>query len=409
MVRLETEVVYVGLVEDSNKWKVRSKKKRAIAMVLTLILKMKFMMLLLFAMGITLNLVLLKYQASVLGQGSKCIATITVFRTSSEIKSITVLVISFCKTLKSGSGVVCAVTCGVRVDCICTVSHGVGLLPLGVASICSLVSCLASFLASDSGVPSGFGVRPRKQVVILIGSSLSAAEISREIAGVAKEVHVAARSVTDETYEQRTGYDNMWFHSMIERVHDDGSVVFRNGRVVVADIILHCTGYKYHFPFLETNGIVTVDDNRVGPLYKHVFPPSLAPFLSFVGIPRKIFPFAMFELQSKWIAGVLSGRIDLPSKEEMMEDVEAFYLQLEASNVPKSYTHNMGDSGFELSNWLGALCGCEGFEEWRMRMFYASTILKRLRPYTYRDEGEDDDHLILEANQDFIKYTSKTI
>lgn len=36
------------------------------------------------------------------------------------------------------------------------------------------------------------------------------------------------------------------------------------------------------------NGIVTVDDNRVGPLYKHVFPPELAPFLSFIGIPWKV-------------------------------------------------------------------------------------------------------------------------
>lgn len=46
--------------------------------------------------------------------------------------------------------------------------------------------------------------------------------------------------------------------------------------------------YKYHFPFLETNGAVTVEDNRVGPLYKHVFPPSLVPWLSFVGLPWKV-------------------------------------------------------------------------------------------------------------------------
>lgn len=46
--------------------------------------------------------------------------------------------------------------------------------------------------------------------------------------------------------------------------------------------------YKYHFPFLETNGIVTVDDNRVGPLYKHIFPPAFAPSLSFVGLPWKV-------------------------------------------------------------------------------------------------------------------------
>ncbi|CDY27691.1 BnaUnng00410D [Brassica napus] len=57
----------------------------------------------------------------------------------------------------------------------------------------------------------------------------------------------------------------------IERVHEDGSVVFQNGKTILADVIMHCTGYKYHFPFLETNGIISVDDNRVGPLYKHIF------------------------------------------------------------------------------------------------------------------------------------------
>jgi hypothetical protein len=49
----------------------------------------------------------------------------------------------------------------------------------------------------------------------------------------------------------------------------------------------------------------------------------------------------LFELQSKWIAGVLSNRIALPSAEEMAEDIEAFYSSLEASGIPKSYTHNM--------------------------------------------------------------------
>jgi hypothetical protein len=51
----------------------------------------------------------------------------------------------------------------------------------------------------------------------------------------------------------------------------------------------------------------------------------------------------MFELQSKWIAGVLSNRLMLPSQQEMMEDVEAFYSSLEVSGTPKRYTHNLLD------------------------------------------------------------------
>ncbi|KAG6685308.1 hypothetical protein I3842_12G105500 [Carya illinoinensis] len=184
----------------------------------------------------------------------------------------------------------------------------------------------------------------RDQVVVLIGSSASAVDISRDIAGVAKEVHIAARTVGDETLGKQPGYDNMWLHPMIGSVSGDGTVYFQDGSLVLADVILHCTGYKYDFPFLETNGIVTVDDNRVGPLYKHVFPPALAPWLSFVGLPTKVITFTMFELQSKWIAGVLSNQSMLPSQEEMMEDVKALYSSLEAAGTPKQYTHCMGIS-----------------------------------------------------------------
>ncbi|XP_015581217.1 flavin-containing monooxygenase FMO GS-OX-like 4 isoform X3 [Ricinus communis] len=244
----------------------------------------------------------------------------------------------------------------------------------------------------------------RDQVIVIIGNANSTADLSVEIAGVAKEVHIVSRSVPDETNKRQPGYDNIWLHSMIKGSHEDGTIVFRDGSVILADIILHCTGYKYHFPFLETRGIVTVDDNRLGPLYKHVFPPVLAPWLSFVGIPWKVIPFPQFEFQSKWIAGVLSGRILLPSQEEMMEDVNAFYSTLEASDMPKRYTHNMRKYQFEYNNWLAAQCQCPGVEEWRRQMYRLTGENKIIRPNTYRDEWEDD-HLILEAYEDFKKYT----
>lgn len=57
----------------------------------------------------------------------------------------------------------------------------------------------------------------------------------------------------------------------------------------------------------------------------------------------QVVPFPLFEFQSKWIAGLLSNRLALPHKEQMMEDVEAFYSILESSGIPKRYTHNMAD------------------------------------------------------------------
>ncbi|XP_061357800.1 flavin-containing monooxygenase FMO GS-OX-like 4 isoform X3 [Gastrolobium bilobum] len=248
------------------------------------------------------------------------------------------------------------------------------------------------------------------QVVVIIGSAASAVDISRDIATVAKEVHIAARSVEEDKLGKMPGHDNMWLHSMIDSVHEDGSVVFKDGNAVGADFIVHCTGYKYDFPFLETNGAVTVDDNRVGPLYKHVFPPALAPWLSFVGLPWKVVPtshqvvpFPMFEMQSKWIAGILSNRIALPSKEEMVEDIEAFYSSLEASGTPKSYTHNMGHFQWDYNNWIADQCGIPAIEEWIVQMYMATSKNRLLRSESYRDEWEDDD-LVLQAQRDFDNY-----
>ena len=57
---------------------------------------------------------------------------------------------------------------------------------------------------------------------------------------------------------------------------------------MTADMILYCTGYRYHFPFLDLEELIVDEDNCVGPLYKHVFPPKYAPSLSFVGLPVKV-------------------------------------------------------------------------------------------------------------------------
>ncbi|TVU31749.1 hypothetical protein EJB05_23447, partial [Eragrostis curvula] len=241
------------------------------------------------------------------------------------------------------------------------------------------------------------------QVVIIIGASASAVDISRDVASVAKEVHVADRSAPASTCEKQPGYDNLWLHSMIDRAQQDGSVVFRDGISIKADVIMHCTGYLYEFPFLGDDSTITVVDNCVDPLFKHVFPPEVAPQLSFIGLPFRVIPFPLFELQSKWVAGVLSGWIKLPSEDEMMKDVKTFYLSLEAWGWPKRYTHNLSNYQFEYDDCLAEQCGHPPIEEWRKLMYAANAKNKEARPESYRDEW-DDDHLVAEANEDFKKY-----
>ncbi|KAL0425822.1 UNVERIFIED_CONTAM: Flavin-containing monooxygenase FMO GS-OX-like 2 [Sesamum radiatum] len=139
---------------------------------------------------------------------------------------------------------------------------------------------------------------------------------------------------------------------------EEGVVCFEDGARVQADIILYCTGYNYHFPFLRTKGIVRVDDNRVGPLYKHVFPPKLAPNLAFIGLTFRAAVSLVMDLQAKWIAKVMCGKSVLPSQEEMLADVERHYQDMEEKGIPKHYTHTLAhEVSYEYMDWLANQSG----------------------------------------------------
>ncbi|CAN6196641.1 unnamed protein product [Urochloa humidicola] len=165
-------------------------------------------------------------------------------------------------------------------------------------------------------------------VVVIVGCNESGKDLALEIGEVAMDVHISVKSMEDVGPGMRKAlsrHHNLHLHPQIDCLHEDGRVVFADGSGVVADAIIYCTGYEYSFPFLDTAGIVTVDDNRVGPLYEHTFPPALAPSLSFVGIPNKVVTPLFYEVQARWVAQVLSGRRSLPSPEEMTRSVEEYH------------------------------------------------------------------------------------
>ncbi|XVF73436.1 hypothetical protein PTKIN_Ptkin12aG0201700 [Pterospermum kingtungense] len=236
------------------------------------------------------------------------------------------------------------------------------------------------------------------KIVVLIGKGPSANDILREISSLARQVHQAIRG-PEVQFERLQDYDNVWQHPMIECAHKDGKVVFQDGSAVVADIIIHCTGYKYHFPFLRSNGIITVEDNRVGPLYKHVFPPSLAPWLSFVGLPNRSVPSLVIELQAKWVAKVLSGKVELPTQEEMACSVQQLYRHMDKTGWPKHHTHKLRQDKFDYENWLVDQLDLKPLESWRELMFF-SIITMNIKSYygdNYRDTW-DVDKWIQEVN-----------
>ncbi|XP_059651579.1 flavin-containing monooxygenase FMO GS-OX5-like isoform X2 [Cornus florida] len=175
----------------------------------------------------------------------------------------------------------------------------------------------------------------RNQIVVMVGAGPSAIDISRDIAKVAKEVHLSSRSPSVKV-SKLDNCDNIWQHSKIDYVYEDSTITFEEGYSVKADVIFHCTGYKYHVPFLKTNGTVTIDDNRIGPLYKHVFPPQLGPWLSFVGIPFK------FEYMD-WLA----AQVGIPPLEEKRKRLYVQIWKLATSSQPEGYRDE-----WDIDNWI---------------------------------------------------------
>ncbi|GFY92652.1 hypothetical protein Acr_08g0010480 [Actinidia rufa] len=96
------------------------------------------------------------------------------------------------------------------------------------------------------------------------------------------------------------------------------------------------------------------------------------------------------ELQSKWIAGALSGKLLLPSVEEMLAEVEAHYKQMEENGIPKYHTHVLDPIGFEYQDWLSAQVGLPPLDKRLKDMFWQLIMCVISQKDGYRDEMDID-------------------
>lgn len=74
------------------------------------------------------------------------------------------------------------------------------------------------------------------------------------------------------------------------------SVVFQDGSTEEIDEILLCTGYLYSFPFFTSKSGITVTNNNIYPLFKHIINIE-HPSMGFIGIPTTVCPFPIFDIQ----------------------------------------------------------------------------------------------------------------
>lgn len=100
------------------------------------------------------------------------------------------------------------------------------------------------------------------------------------------------------------------------------TVVFADGTTEEADVVIYATGYKVSFPFFE-NDFLNVEDQNNLELYRRVVHPDHPGlyFLAFIQPLGAIMPLA--EVQSRWIAKLLTGECRLPDRQTMLRAIEA--------------------------------------------------------------------------------------
>ncbi len=135
----------------------------------------------------------------------------------------------------------------------------------------------------------------------------------------------------------RLGHGDITVKPNIARIDAD-TVHFTDGTSERADVVVYCTGYKITFPFLDDT-LIAPRDNEIS-LYHRVVAPD-HPGLYFIGLVQPlgaIMPLA--EIQSEWVADLLTGQAALPSRAAMQREI-ARYRRDQAKRYVSSKRHTI--------------------------------------------------------------------
>ena len=101
---------------------------------------------------------------------------------------------------------------------------------------------------------------------------------------------------------------------------------------------------------------MTVQDQRISNLYKHMFHAEY-PSLSFIGLPLTTCPFPQFSCQVRLAVAFLEGTYKLPSKEEIQSEIKSDLQRRLDMGWPPRYAHKMAHLQWEYHSELAQLGG----------------------------------------------------
>ncbi|BDD58742.1 hypothetical protein MPDQ_008012 [Monascus purpureus] len=162
----------------------------------------------------------------------------------------------------------------------------------------------------------------RDKKVVVVGNSASGVDIGAQINKFSKgKLLLSSQSFESAFTGTTTDTEKIDCPEIVEflppAIHKRG-IRFADGRIEEdVDAIVFCTGYLYSYPFLSSlQPPVVVDGSRTLNVYQQLFYiPN--PTLVFPVLAQRIIPFPLSENQAAVFARVWSGRLSLPSRDEM--------------------------------------------------------------------------------------------
>lgn len=247
----------------------------------------------------------------------------------------------------------------------------------------------------------------KDQKVLVIGAGPSGVDITKDLSTTAALVgfshHLPGK--LENVYDS-----NVMQLPDVVQILQDGKVHFYDGEVVEFDVILYCTGYKYTYNFLSPECQITVDDNHVQDLFKHIININ-HPTMYFIGIPfttiivplldlqvrisfffvsKKCSKSRLFPTQVRFCMKFLTNAVSLPSESQMREDLNQDVYQRQMLNYKKRKMHMLGNDFMRpYLNELATMTNIEPIKPVLLDIYDRARYLmqhdlKNYRKYNYR-------------------------
>jgi len=153
--------------------------------------------------------------------------------------------------------------------------------------------------------------------LLIIGTSYSAEDIGSQC------WKYGAKSITVSHRTAPMGYDwpDNWKEVPLLTSVDGNTANYKDGRSEEIDAIILCTGYLHHFPFMADDlKLKTANRLASANLFKGVtFVDNTN--LHYLGMQDQWYTFNMFDAQAWYVRDAILGKLPVPDKQAMLDDV----------------------------------------------------------------------------------------